>query len=120
MHDIGPLLRKVGEDSGEKRITNAGESIHELTTSIKGSLQEFWKFLAFVKTFNENEFGTIYCEREWRSIRPLNFEYDDISMIALPRSKGDGDYFERFVEEAKSIPLPPTVSVVAWDDLVEH
>ena len=118
--DIAVLHDKEGEDSGEKRITNARESIHELTTSIKGSLEKFRKFLAFVKTFDETEFGTIYCEREWRSIEPLNFEYDDISMIALPRSKGDGDYFERFVEEAKSILVPPTVSIVAWDDLVEH
>jgi hypothetical protein len=44
----------------------------------------------------------------------------DISMIALPRSKGHGDYFDRLVEEAKSISLPPTVAIVAWDDLVEH
>ena len=78
------------------------------------------KLAAFIKTFEEREFSSIYTEREWRSISPFNFEHDDISMIALPRSKGDGNYFERFVEEAKSIPVPPTVSIVAWDDLVEH
>ena len=91
----------------------AGAELNEGVDKIK-------KMLAFIKSFDQNEFGTIYCEREWRSIKPFNFDYNDISMIALPRSKGDGDYFEHFVEEAKSIPLPPTVSIVAWDNLVEH
>jgi Putative abortive phage resistance protein AbiGi, antitoxin len=72
---------------------------------------------AFIKTFDENEFESIYTEREWRSISPFKFEYADVSMVVLPR---DGGYFERFVAEAESIGLPKTVSIVAWEDLVEH
>jgi hypothetical protein len=77
--------------------------------------------LAFTKSFNSSQFSTIYCEREWRSIDPFNFEYADISMIVAPRRGEDGvEYYERFVEQAESLGLPKTVSIVAWEDLVEH
>jgi len=72
---------------------------------------------AFIKTFDESEFPSIYTEREWRSIKPFPFEYDDVSMIVLPRS---GGHFQRFVAGAESISIPKTVSIVAWEDLVEH
>ena len=91
------------------------------TTGIKNAKKGFEDFLAFVKTFDENEFATIYTEREWRSTRPFMFEYDDISMIVVPRKKGKSNYYERFVKEiATKIGPPRTVSIVAWDDLVEH
>jgi hypothetical protein len=73
--------------------------------------------LSFVKSFPPDGFGTIYCEREWRSDKPFHFEYADVSMVVLPR---EGGYFGRFVDESQSIGLPKTVSVVAWEDLVEH
>ena len=76
--------------------------------------------LAFVKSFTQDEFGTIYTEREWRSVKPFNFAYDDVSMIVLPRNAGKGDHYMRFVDQAESIGVPKTVSIVAWDDLVEH
>jgi len=76
--------------------------------------------LAFVKSFTQDEFGTIYTEREWRSVKPFNFAYDDVSMIVLPRNAGNGDHYKRFVDQAESIGVPKTVSIVAWDDLVEH
>ena len=75
--------------------------------------------LAYVKTFHDSEFATIFAEREWRSVNPFNFQFDDVSMIVLPRNPGNGDHFKRFVKEAETIGLPKTVSVLAWDDLVE-
>jgi len=76
--------------------------------------------LAYVKTFDNSEFATIFAEREWRSVKPFNFQFDDVSMIVLPRNPGKGDHFKRFVKEAETIGLPKTVSVLAWDDLVEY
>jgi hypothetical protein len=73
--------------------------------------------LSYVKTFKDSEFDTIYTEREWRSIEPFNFAYDDVSMIVLPR---EGGHFERFVAEVETIGIPRTVPIVAWEDLVEH
>jgi hypothetical protein len=120
MDDVLYLLKHLDEDADKNKTARLADSLNTLSKSVKSSAQALRRFLAFVKTFDEAEFSTIYTEREWRSIRAFKFEYDDISMIAVPRSKGDGDYFERFVEEARSIPIPPTVSIVAWDDLVEH
>ena len=80
----------------------------------------FEEFIAFVKSFDHDELGTVYCEREWRSTKPFAFGFDDIAMIVVPRSTGVGDQYQRFVAEAESLGIPRTVSVVAWDDLVEH
>jgi hypothetical protein len=88
--------------------------------AILSAKSSFQTLLAFIKTFEMNEFGTIYCEREWRSTKQFDFAYDDVSMIVVPRNYEQGDHYERFVEEARAKGVPPTVSVVAWDDLVEH
>lgn len=72
---------------------------------------------SFIKTFDPTEFDSIYTEREWRCINPFKFEHSDVSMVVLPRT---GGYFERFAGEAESIGLPKTISIVAWEDLIEH
>ena len=91
------------------------------TQAVLNAKKGFEDFLAFIKTFDENEFGDIYTEREWRSIKPFGFEYDNVAMIVLPRSLDNGDHYERFVEtDARTLNLPRTVPVVAWEDLVEH
>jgi Putative abortive phage resistance protein AbiGi, antitoxin len=87
------------------------------TEIIQRATITFQEFLASVKTFTPEEFETIYCEREWRAIKSFTFDYSHISMIVLPR---DGGYFERFIGETESIGVPKTVSVVAWEDLIEN
>ena len=77
-------------------------------------------FLAFVKTFDEKEFSTIYCEREWRSTSDFSFTLEDIAMIVLPKT-GEAPLFKRFIEEVvPEIDLPRSVPVVPWEDLIEH
>ena len=77
-------------------------------------------FLAFIKTFDEDEFSTIYCEREWRSTSVFGFELQDIAMIVLPKS-GEARLFQRFIDEVvPAIKLPRSVPVAPWEDLIEH
>jgi hypothetical protein len=77
-------------------------------------------FLAFIKTFDEREFATIYCEREWRSTSDFSFALEDIAMIVLPKT-GEAQLFKRFIEEVvPEIELPRSVPVVPWEDLIEH
>jgi hypothetical protein len=77
-------------------------------------------FLAFIKTFDEQEFSTIYCEREWRSTAEFPFSLEDVAMIVLPRT-GGAQYFKRFIEEVvPEVGLPRSVPVVPWEDLIEH
>jgi hypothetical protein len=38
--------------------------------------------LAFINTFHNDEFDTIYCEREWRPVKAFDFDFKDIATIA--------------------------------------
>lgn len=85
------------------------------------------KLMAYVKTFKETEFESIYCEREWRSTKEFNFKYSDVAMIVLPSK---GSHHSKFISHIKTLneelekekePLiPDTVPIVPWEDLVEH
>jgi Putative abortive phage resistance protein AbiGi, antitoxin len=119
---MDPAFKYGAENEAEVSEVPSNESLEDLKNRLKTSaLMQARRSAviagAFIKTFDENEFESIYTEREWRSISPFKFEYADVSMVVLPR---DGGYFERFVAEAESIGLPKTVSIVAWEDLVEH
>jgi len=86
---------------------------------VKQAMANFDEVLAFVKSFERNEFQTIYCEREWRSISAFGFSYSDVAMIVLP--KQDGDYFSRFSsEDSVTLSVPRSLPIVPWEDLVEH
>lgn len=91
--------------------------------------------LRFIKSFNEKDFGTIYCEREWRKIdkgdssKPeselfegkeegLDFKPQDVCFIVCPRPYAkelalkirDDDDFKKYFG----------IPVVAFEDLLEH
>ena len=92
--------------------------LDDLISDAKERLEDF---VAFVKTFERSEFSTIYCEREWRSIKRYYFDIDDVAMIVLPKAVGKTQYFKNFVENvAPNLKLPRRIPIVPWDDLVEH
>jgi hypothetical protein len=77
-------------------------------------------FLAFVKTLESDELRSIYCEREWRSVKPFKFQLTDVAMIVMPLRTEAQDYFVPFVSgRAKALGLPNTIPVVPWETLVE-
>jgi Putative abortive phage resistance protein AbiGi, antitoxin len=110
---------RIDGDGSSMVYDSAGEA-NVIEHAVKAASESFDNLLAFVKSFEPNEFGTIYCEREWRSIQPLKFDYSDVSMITLPRNTCCGDHYDNFVEEARRLRIPLNISIVAWDDLVEH
>lgn len=90
----------------------------EAARSARESLQEF---VAFVKTFGINEFATVYCEREWRALRPYSFTWDDVAMIVLPRVVSKRKYLDDFLRRSgKNLKMPRSIPIVPWEDLVEH
>lgn len=94
------------------------ESIEDAISDARKSIEDF---VAFVKTFEESEFSTVYCEREWRSTNAYKFKIDDLAMIVLPQVVGNKKYYKNFVEKvASNIKLPRRIPIVPWDDLVEH
>ena len=95
--------------------------IGDIETSVDFSHKRFTKVLAFVKTFSHDEFGSIYCEREWRSIRPFKFKHDEIAMLILPHKIGKRSYYGEFIrDQIKRLNLPRRIPVVPWEDLIEH
>lgn len=90
------------------------EEIKTLESHIDDAKKSISDFVAFVKTFTEDEFNSIYCEREWRSITPYNFTFEDIAMIVLPK---EGGYFENLIDQDI---LPKYISIIAWEDLMEY
>jgi hypothetical protein len=93
--------------------------IEDAVTAARTSLREF---LAFVKTFDQRQFASIYCEREWRSIRAFPFRLSHVAMIVLPaKDINEVSYFNQFVTaDARRLRIPRSIPVVPWEDLVEH
>jgi hypothetical protein len=98
-------------------IQMAAQSIEEAADSAK---EAFSRFLAYVKTFDKKEFNTIYCEREWRSVKPFQFEYDDIAMLVLPRHADKDYYCDYLTNYVGKLNFPSTAPIVPWEVLIEH
>jgi len=110
---------QVDVDRGQLDISWEMRDIEDAVTAARQSLRAF---LAFVKTFNQRQSASIYCEREWRSIKAFPFRPNDVAMIVLPTKDVSGvSHFKRFVTEgARSLRIPRSIPVVPWEDLVEH
>lgn len=79
-------------------------------------------FLAYIKSFSREEFYTVYCEREWRSINPFKFGYEDIAMIVIPKDTPKSiNYFDRFINnKVEELCIPRSIPIITWEDLLEH
>lgn len=75
---------------------------------IDSSLESLQYLLSYVKTFKENEFETIYAEREWRSLQNFNFEMDDIHSILFPNTNLLNDFI---TNHSKKMKIPNVVKL---------
>jgi hypothetical protein len=92
----------------------------DLETAVATAKTSIAQFLAFVKTFEADEFQSVYCEREWRAVNTFSFTYDDVAMIVLPERVGTRRYFKPFVaSKAKQLSLPRAIPIVPWETLLE-
>jgi hypothetical protein len=106
------------ETDSELSLGSHDEMITKINAgSLKRARECVAEVACYIKTFELHEFDTIYTEREWRSIQPFKFEFLDVPMIVVPR---EGGYFGRLIADAESLGLPRSLSIVAWEDLVEH
>ena len=122
-------IREVLDDQddidGKDEIENITVDIETESTFIenykKTALNSFKNLLAFIKTFNKDEFSTIYCEREWRSISDFNFTVDDIAMVVIPKNIRGENYFIDFLEnKLERVSVPSKIPIIPWEDLIEH
>ncbi len=129
--DVVSILRGIDEgaaeawsDAGteiESLLENNDYAVQELGGALNTSHAAIRRALAFVKTFSEEEFATVYCEREWRAVTAFDFAFEDVAMIVLPREVNRRGYHRQFADAAlEELELPRTIPVVPWEDLVEH
>jgi hypothetical protein len=104
----------IDEDAEAFFVSDALDRAEEAAEIIEAS---YSNFLAYIKTFSDDEFDTIYCEREWRSTEAFNFSVSDIALIVLPRNQDGFNYYEDFL---KITDLSRNISIAAWEDLIEH
>lgn len=100
-------------------LEQATNGIKDLGRKAKEAARNLKTMQSFIKTFNDDEdFESVYCEREWRNNVDLDFSVTDVAMIILPK---DGGYFRQFAEEdGQEMQIPRTVPIVPWEDLIEH
>jgi hypothetical protein len=102
----------------EVAVETALEEVGDVLSKATKRLEQF---LAFVKTFEEDQFPTIYCEREWRATEVFRFTPADVAMIVLPRDVEALPFYEEFVSAAETtLGLPRSIPIVPWEDLIEH
>ena len=113
--DIEKILDEHEIDE-EVDTNDAISAIEDLESDAALMLSYYENLLAYIKTFDNSEFESIYCEREWRSTNDFMFKAEDVAMIVLPK-KGKVNYLNKFIKYSK---LPRTIPIVSWEDLIEH
>lgn len=115
--DIESADEDIDADGNLSALRSEADELEVAITTAKESIAQF---LAFIKTFDTNEFQSVYCEREWRSVTQFSFEYSDVAMIVLPKAVSKSRYFEPFVKTvAKRLGVPASVPAVPWETLLE-
>jgi len=109
------LLLGYMHDYGENHLIDSAEStVDDIKMALADARSSIETLSAFIKTFDQSEFATIYCEREWRSLLPFKFKETDIAMVVLP---GGQDYYNDLKD---SRILSDKIPIVPWEDLIEH
>lgn len=103
-------INNTNNDDIEARILE----IDGLNLVYKKLEERIKESLCFIKVFGQNEFDSVYCEREWRSIQMYNFSYDDIAMIIVPK---EDDAYSRFISQSN---IPRRIPIIPWEDLLEN
>lgn len=115
------IMDDIDEDSDvsvdTSEVVSEAEVMEGYAQEAQSSIQDF---IAFIKTFEEDQFDSIYCEREWRSVKDFKFTFDDVAMIVAPKNFNGENYFHALVENAKNLKIPRTIPIVPWEDLVEN
>jgi hypothetical protein len=98
-------------------VVAAADTMGGYAKEAQNSIQDF---IAFIKTFEVDQFDTIYCEREWRSVQDFKFTLDDVAMIIAPKNLSGKDYFRALVGGTRQLNIPRKIPIVPWEDLVEN
>jgi hypothetical protein len=116
--NISDLNLRDEDAPPEVDFSSVASDLDSLKDDVEAIEESIGEALSFVKTFKKSEFSSIYCEREWRSLKQFDFTYDDVAFIVLPKK---GGVHKKFVETyAKTLKIPDTIPIVPWEYLLEH
>jgi hypothetical protein len=118
--EISSCADDIGSDFEDVDTSDIGAEADAIQRYADSAMESLKGFLAFAKTFEPEEFNSIYCEREWRSVNDFKFTYEDVAMVVLPKKNADVNYYSDFLNKAAVKNLPKGIPVVPWEDLVEH
>lgn len=107
---VRPFANQIERIDILRELATIEDKAETIAIFVDDAFKSLLQFVAYVKTFQEDEFGTVYCEREWRSLKDFTFSYDDLAMIVLPRCDGKRQYFEEFVTK-----VVPRIKLAAVD-----
>jgi hypothetical protein len=123
LNDLDSLNDKHVADFKIKHLNYLKENLGNLFLKLEDSNEILNSFLAYIKSFNIDEFNTIYCEREWRSLSSYIFEYKDIAMIVIPKGNNNAskNYFSDFItKKVTKLGIPREIPIIPWEDLLEY
>lgn len=84
-----------------------------LESAVEEASCELEKSLAYIKTFDQEGFDTIYAEREWRSVVPFKFRWGDVDALIMPKK-----YLNEFKGERKDLlSIPKRIKLLEWENL---
>lgn len=112
----GALEEMGGEDFSSPDATDVHGELEELESEASSANEGLFNALSFVKTFSATEFETIYCEREWRSLKDFSFVRPDVAMLVVPSA--DRDVVRKVLDKQKNVWA--SVKVISWDEIVTN
>lgn len=121
MNDLMELSNMSSKTIFVDKYNNIYKNINRLRNRFREARDGIAHLLAFVKTFDNKQWHTVYCEREWRSTEEYQFKFNDVALIVIPRMVNKVQYYEEFCSKLiGSINIPMTIPVVPWEDIIEY
>jgi hypothetical protein len=95
-----------GAEGGFMMISPEEMEAHEQRGAAHRAVRDL---MAYVKTFTDDDWETIYAEREWRSLKPYTFQPENVAEVVLPAA-----FRNQLIAETSSI---DPAKVVTWETL---
>ena len=115
--DVDADIPDIGMEHGDE----IRYEMKSLVEDIPQALNRLKNAMAFIKTFNNKEFDSIYAEREWRSISNFAFKDSDVAVILLPHEIAGSkrDYYNDFIRRDIKYAGLKKDKVIVWEDVVK-
>lgn len=113
---VDELQYETDRSDLEVDVSLSLDDLDSIRSDMESELDGIKRFMAFIKTFREPEFTTIFLEREWRSLKNYSFTYDDVAMVLAPEKHERRNYYVEVLNSLKSR-LPRKIPILPWESI---